>query len=399
MHNEQKVTKSVYWIGSNDFITPRFDNYIPLKRGISYNSYFIDDEKTCILDAVDNAARDLFLGNIKELLHDRPLDYIIVNHMEPDHSGSISLIKQYYPNIVIVGNKKTFDMVEGFYGVGGERYVVGEGDFLALGHHKLRFSLIPMVHWPETMVTYDETEGILFSGDAFGCFGALNGGVIDANINTDIYWDEMVRYYSNIVGKYGAPVQKALQKLQTLKINAICSTHGPVWTEEIPRVVRIYDRLSRYEAEEGVVIAYGTMYGNTAEMAEAIAEELSKQGIRNIVMHNVSHTNHSYIIADVFKYRGLIVGCPTYNTQMYPEMEALLNKLSAREIKGRYMGWFGSFTWASAAVKKITEFNDKLKFEPVGNPIEMKHSMKSETYVQCKELAKAMADRLKADRK
>lgn len=209
----------------------------------------------------------------------------------------------------------------------------------------------------------------------------------------------MVRYYSNIVGKYGAPVQKALQKLQALKINAICSTHGPVWTEEIPRVVRIYDRLSRYEAEEGVVIAYGTMYGNTAEMAEAIAEELSKQGIRNIVMHNVSHTNHSYIIADVFKYRGLIVGCPTYNTQMYPEMEALLNKLSAREIKGRYMGWFGSFTWASAAVKKITEFNDKLKFEPVGNPIEMKHSMKSETYVQCKELAKAMADRLKADRK
>ena len=394
-----EIKGKVHYVGVNDRNKTLFENLWPLPYGVSYNSYLIDDEMVALVDTVDVCYFEVYLKKIRSIIGDRPINYLIINHMEPDHSGSISLIKQYYPNIVIVGNKKTFDMVEGFYGVGGERYVVGEGDFLALGYHKLRFSLIPMVHWPETMVTYDETEGILFSGDAFGCFGALNGGVIDANINTDIYWDEMVRYYSNIVGKYGAPVQKALQKLQTLKINAICSTHGPVWTEEIPRVVRIYDRLSRYEAEEGVVIAYGTMYGNTAEMAEAIAEELSKQGIRNIVMHNVSHTNHSYIIADVFKYRGLIVGCPTYNTQMYPEMEALLNKLSAREIKGRYMGWFGSFTWASAAVKKITEFNDKLKFEPVGNPIEMKHSMKSETYVQCKELAKAMADRLKADRK
>ena len=381
-----EIKGKVHYVGVNDRNKTLFENLWPLPYGVSYNSYLIDDEMVALVDTVDVCYFEVYLKKIRSIIGDRPINYLIINHMEPDHSGSISLIKQYYPNIVIVGNKKTFDMVEGFYGVGGERYVVGEGDFLALGHHKLRFSLIPMVHWPETMVTYDETEGILFSGDAFGCFGALNGGVIDANINTDIYWDEMVRYYSNIVGKYGAPVQKALQKLQALKINAICSTHGPVWTEEIPRVVRIYDRLSRYEAEEGVVIAYGTMYGNTAE-------------IRNIVMHNVSHTNHSYIIADVFKYRGLIVGCPTYNTQMYPEMEALLNKLSAREIKGRYMGWFGSFTWASAAVKKITEFNDKLKFEPVGNPIEMKHSMKSETYVQCKELAKAMADRLKADRK
>lgn len=290
-----EIKGKVHYVGVNDRNKTLFENLWPLPYGVSYNSYLIDDEMVALVDTVDVCYFEVYLKKIRSIIGDRPINYLIINHMEPDHSGSISLIKQYYPNIVIVGNKKTFDMVEGFYGVGGERYVVGEGDFLALGHHKLRFSLIPMVHWPETMVTYDETEGILFSGDAFGCFGALNGGVIDANINTDIYWDEMVRYYSNIVGKYGAPVQKALQKLQTLKINAICSTHGPVWTEEIPRVVRIYDRLSRYEAEEGVVIAYGTMYGNTAEMAEAIAEELSKQGIRNIVMHNVSHTNHSYI--------------------------------------------------------------------------------------------------------
>lgn len=393
------IKGKVHYVGVNDRHKTLFENLWPLPYGVSYNSYLIEDEKVALVDTVDICYFDVFLKKIRRVLGDRPIDYLIINHMEPDHSGSISLIKQHYPNITLVGNKKTFEMVDGYYGVGGERYVVGEGDTLSLGHHELHFALIPMVHWPETMVTFDATEGVLFSGDAFGCFGALNGGVIDAKINTDMYWNEMVRYYSNIVGKYGSPVQKALQKLEGLNITAICSTHGPVWTEEIPRVIDMYDRLSRYEAEEGVVIAYGTMYGNTEEVAEAIAEELSNQGIRNIVMHNVSHSAHSNIIADVFKYRGLIVGCPTYNGQLYPELEALLSKLAAREIKGRYLGYFGSFTWAGAAVKRITEFNDRLKYELVGTPVEMKHSMKEANYVQSKELAVAMAERLKADRK
>lgn len=394
-----EIKGKVHYVGVNDRNKSLFENLWPLPYGVSYNSYLIDDEKVALVDTVDVCYFEVYLKKIRSVIGDRPIDYLIINHMEPDHSGSISLIRQYYPNAVIVGNKKTFDMIEGYYGVGGDRLVVGEGDVLDLGHHKLNFALIPMVHWPETMVTYDATECVLFSGDAFGCFGALNGGVIDSKINTDIYWNEMVRYYSNIVGKYGAPVQKALQKLQGLKIEVICSTHGPVWTEEIPHVIAVYDRLSRYEAEEGVVVAYGTMYGNTEEMAEVIAEELSNRGIRNIVMHSVSRTHHSHIIADVFKYKGLIVGCPTYNTQLYPEMEALLGKLAARDIKGRYLGWFGSFTWAGAAVKKITEFNEKLKFEAVGNPVEMKQAMKEDVALRCKELAVAMAERLKADRK
>lgn len=394
-----EIKGKVHYVGVNDRNKSLFENLWPLPYGVSYNSYLIDDEKVALVDTVDVCYFEVYLKKIRSVIGDRPIDYLIINHMEPDHSGSISLIRQYYPNAVIVGNKKTFDMIEGYYGVGGDRLVVGEGDVLDLGHHKLNFALIPMVHWPETMVTYDATECVLFSGDAFGCFGALNGGVIDSKINTDIYRNEMVRYYSNIVGKYGAPVQKALQKLQGLNIEVICSTHGPVWTEEIPHVIAVYDRLSRYEAEEGVVVAYGTMYGNTEEMAEVIAEELSNQGIRNIMMHNVSRTHHSHIIADVFKYKGLIVGCPTYNTQLYPEMEALLGKLAARDIKGRYLGWFGSFTWAGAAVKKITEFNEKLKFEAVGNPVEMKQAMKEDVALRCKELAVAMAERLKADRK
>lgn len=395
-----ELKEKVYYVGVNDRTKALFENLWPLPYGVSYNSYLIvDDEMVALIDTVDVAFFEVYLKKIRSIIGDRKINYLIINHMEPDHSGSIALIKQYYPEIVLVGNKKTFEMVEGYYGVTGERYVVGEGDFLNLGRHNLRFYLIPMVHWPETMVTFDETCGILFSGDAFGCFGALNGGCVDKLINTDIYWNEMRRYYANIVGKFGNPVQKALQKCSGLPIKMICSTHGPVWEAEIPRVIDMYDKLSRYEGEEGVAIAFGSMYGNTEELAEVIAEELSLQGIRNIVMHNVSHTHHSYILADIFRYKGLIVGCTTYNMNLYPEMESLLSKVAARDMKHRIMGYFGSYTWASAAVKKLAEYAEKLKFEVVGNPVEMKQSMKADNYLQAKELAGAMAARLKSERK
>ena len=394
-----EITNKIYYVGVNDRNKHRFEGLWPLPNGVSYNSYIIDDEKVALVDTVEVDFFTQFLENIHEVIGDREIDYLIINHMEPDHSGSIALIKKYYPNIKIVGNKKTLGMLEGFYGVTDDVVEVKNGATLSLGNHELSFVLIPMVHWPETMVTLDAKNKVLFSGDAFGCFGALNGGCIDRNINTDIYWNEMRRYYANIVGKFGNPVQKALQKCSGLDIRTICPTHGPVWEEKIPQVVEMYDKLSRYEGEEGVVIAYGTMYGNTEELAEAIAEELSAQGIRNIVLHNVSHTHHSYILADIFKYKGLIVGCTTYNMHLYPEMESLLSKVAAREMKNRVMGYFGSYTWASAAVKKLGEFAEKLKFELVGNPVEMKQAMKQDNYAQAKELAKAMADRLKADRK
>lgn len=392
------IKGKVHYVGVNDRNKALFEGLWPLPYGVTYNSYLIDDDMIALVDTVDICYFDVFLNKIKKIIGDKPINYLIINHMEPDHSGSIRLLKQHYPDIIIVGNKQTFGMVEGFYGVTGDRYTVNDGDFLDLGHHKLRFYLTPMVHWPETMMTFDETDSVLFSGDGFGAFGALNGGVVDAKINIDIYWEEMYRYYSNIVGKYGSPVQKALQKLSELKIEMICSTHGPVWTENVSKVIDIYDKLSRYEAQEGVVIAYGSMYGNTEQMAEAIAEELSDCGIKNIVMHNLSKSNASYVVKDVFKYKGLIVGSPTYSNQLFPEVENILSKLAVRDIKGRYLGYFGSFTWASAAVKRIAEFNDKLKYEIVGNPVEMKQGMKEETYKMCRALGQAMAERLKADR-
>jgi flavorubredoxin len=322
--------------------------------------------------------------------------------MEPDHSGSIALIKKYYPDIQIIGNKKTFQMMEGFYGVTDNTLEVKNGDTITLGALSLNFVLTPMVHWPETMVTLctpsaaiQSQQTVLFSGDAFGCFGALNGGIVDSQINCDTFWLEMVRYYSNIVGKYGTPVQNALKKLAGIKLDYICATHGPVWHEYIDKVIGIYDQLSKYETEPGLVICYGTMYGNTERAAEVIARAASQAGVKNIVMYNVSKTHHSYIIRDVFRYKGLIVGAPTYNTALYHEMDVLLSELAGKDIKNHLLGWFGSYGWASKAVSEIQRWNDeRLHYEPVGEPVEIKQSLTPETTAQCEALGRAMAERL-----
>ena len=248
--------------------------------------------------------------------------------MEPDHSASIRSIKQHYPDINIVGNNKTIGMIEGFYGLCDGFKEIKEGDTLSLGNNKtMRFYMTPMVHWPETMMSYLIEEKTLFTGDAFGCFGTLDGGIIDSEMNTDRYWDEMYRYYSNIVGKYGASVQAALKKLKDVDIQMICSTHGPVWTREIQKVVSIYDKLSRYEGENGVVIAYGSMYGNTEQMAEQIARRLASNGVRNIIMHNMTKSDVSYVLRDIFKYKGLIIGSPTYSNELFPNVESLISKI------------------------------------------------------------------------
>ena len=394
-----EITNGIHYVGVNDRHKHIFEGLWPLPYGVSYNSYIIADEKIALVDTVEADFFTQYLDNIRSVIGDRPIDYIIVNHMEPDHSGSLTLIKKYYPNAKIVGNKKTFGMMQGFYRVGndadGDTIEVKNGDTLQLGSHTLAFTLVPMVHWPETMVTLDTTANVLFSGDAFGCFGALNGAYIDAEMNCDIYWDEMLRYYSNIVGKYGTPVQQALKKLAGVKIDYICSTHGPVWHEHIERVVGMYDRLSRYEGADGLVIAYASMYGNTERAAEVIARAASEAGVKNIIMHDVSRTHHSYIIADIFRYRALILGAPTYNNGLYPQMESLLSELAGRDMKNRLLGWFGSFSWAGKAMKTIGEKNGtRLHFEPVGTPVEIKQSLDDATTRACEELGRAMGERL-----
>ncbi|WP_297928266.1 FprA family A-type flavoprotein [uncultured Coprobacter sp.] len=390
-----EISTNIHYVGVNDRTKHLFEGLWPLPLGVSYNSYLIVDKSVVLIDTVDHCYTDLFFEKIKNILGERPIDYLVVNHMEPDHSASISDLCHVYPNIKIIGNSKTIGMIKGFYGIFDKFHEVKDGDRLSLGEKNLTFYMTPMVHWPETMMTYCEDDKILFSGDAFGCFGTLDGGIIDYQMNTEKYWDEMFRYYSNIVGKYGAPVQKALAKLSGIDIQMICSTHGPIWKEEIQKVISIYNKLSLYEGEEGVVIAYGSMYGNTERMAEIIAQELAVQGIKNIVMHNVSKSDMSYVLRDIFKYKGLIIGSPTYTNELFPNIESLISKLESRDMKNRIFGYFGSFSWAGAAVKRLSAFAERIKWDVTGNPVEMKQGITPEKIVQCQELAKAIATKLK----
>jgi flavodoxin len=391
------VAKDIYYVGVNDRQKALFENLWPLPGGVSYNSYLIVDDKTVLVDTVDICYSDLFFKRVAKLLGGRKLDYLVVDHMEPDHAGSIRLLRQIYPDVKIIGNKQTFGMLAGYHGITDGLHEVKEGDTLDLGHHKLSFYMAPMVHWPEVMVTYEETEKVLFSADAFGTFGTLDGGVLDTDMDTDRFWSEMTRYYANIVGKYGGPVQRALKKLSGLDIQTICSTHGPVWTRQSGDVIALYDRLSRYEGLDGVTIVYGSMYGHTEQMAEDIATALSDGGVRHIAMHNVSKSHGSYILRDVFNYRGLIVGCPTYSGQLYPEVEMVLSEIKLREVKDRLFSYFGSFTWAGAAVKHLAAYAEAMKWEVVGTPVEQKQGISTEE--QCIALGQAMAERLRGTNK
>lgn len=394
---EIKITESIHYVGVDDKTIDLFESQYLVPEGVSYNSYVILDDQIAVMDTVDGRLTKEWIEKTEGVLAGRTPDYLVISHMEPDHSGSICALAEKYPQMRLVGNAKTFSMMERFFDLDleGRKVVVKEGDTLNLGKHTLQFFMAPMVHWPEVMVTYDVTDKIVFSADAFGTYGTLDGGVIDTEMNVEHYWEEMIRYYSNIVGKYGSPVQRALQKLSGLDIQTICSTHGPVWREYASKAIDIYDRMSRYEGEEGVVIIYGSMYGNTEQMAEAIAASLADNGIKNIVMHNVSKSPSSYILKDVFKYKGVIVGSPTYSNQLFPEVEAVLSKIELREVKNRIFGYFGSFTWAGAAVKRLAAFGEKMKWETVGTPVEQKQGLSATKYEECLALGKEMAGKLK----
>ena len=396
MNPKTVIKGKIHYVGVNDRNNHLFEGMWPVPYGVSYNSYLIDDETVALVDTVDICYFEVYLRKIKNIIGERPIQYLIINHMEPDHSGSIRLIKQHYPDIIIVGNKQTFGMIEGFYGVTGEQYMVKDEDFLALGHHKLRFYMTPMVHWPETMATWCAEERTIFSGDAFGTFGALNGGIVDKEMDTALYFPEMIRYYSNIVGKYGMPVQKAIAKLQGVAIDYICSTHGPVWHKQAEEVVALYDRLSKGIGEEGVVIAYGSMYGNTEDIIEILARELALCGIKNIRIHDVSHSDKSYILRDIYRYNGLIVAAPTYNGSLFPEMESLLKALVNRGVTNKIFARASSFTWAGVGTKTIDALLEKQKFTIVGAPIEMKQHNIDTIAGDCRSIAKEFADALKS---
>lgn len=389
-----KIQGNVHYVGVNDRTKHRFEGLWSLPLGVSYNSYLIaDTDAVALVDTVDVAFFSEYIDNIHAVIGERPIDYLIINHMEPDHSGAIALIRKYYPDIRLIGNKKTLDMVQGFYGAATpDDITVADGDSLSLGHHQLKFYLTPMLHWPETMMTYDETDKILFSGDAFGCFGALNGAVIDSQMDTTPYWAEMERYYATILGKYGMQVQAGLKKLAGVDLQMICSTHGPVWTEQIPQAIATYKRLATGETEHGLVICYGSMYGNTERVAEAIAQGAAAAGVKRIIVHNLSVSPMSAVLTDIFRYDMLAIGAPTYNGGLFPAVDDLMKRLADRRVSQHKLALFGGFTWSSQAIKVMKAYNDQAKMQLVDSPLEWKQGANADALEQAKALGKAIAE-------
>lgn len=389
----KKIIDGIYYVGANDRTTQLFEALWPIPQGVTYNSYLVaGSEKCALIDGIELSELEHLRQNITEVLPNRAPDYLVINHMEPDHSGAIAQLRTLYPEMTIVGNAKTLDMLKGFYGVEDNVMKIADGDTLDLGGVTLNFRLTPMVHWPETMMTYLPEKKVLFSGDAFGAFGALNGAVVDSDMDSDRYIPEMYRYYASIVGKYGIFVQKAIARFEDTPVEYICPTHGPVWHDRLKEVVGIYDRLSRYEGEDGVTIVYGSMYGNTGRMAEIIAGRLAERGIKKISVHNASKSDLSNILADIFRYRGLIIGAPTYSNSLFPPVKAVVDAIVNREIKNRAGAVFGTFAWGSKAVKELTD-----ALSPTGllvdsiEPVTVRQAPDSAAADACRVLADALA--------
>ena len=389
-----KINDFLYYIGVNDRQTQLFENQWPLERGVSYNSYVIKSTKTALLDTVKITKVDDFVTKLKEVLEGRDLDYLVIHHMEPDHSGAIETIIDLYPNVKLVGNKKTFELLENIYAVKDNLVLVDDFDTLDLGEVSLKFVKTPMVHWPESMVSYEEKSGILFSQDAFGGFGALDGTIFDDEINWDLYKSETRRYYSNIVGKFSKQVQAALKKLEGFKINMVCPVHGPVWRENPNKIIECYDKWSKQETQDGAVIVYGTMYGNTEMMAEAIARRLAERGVKNIKMFDVSKTHKSYILNEIWEYKALILGSCTYNNDLFPLMSDLVNVLKMNKLQNRVVAVFGSYSWSGGALKALKEFRDASAMDIVETTVETKSAPSKDDYMMLRQIADEVADKL-----
>ncbi len=364
MYCVRNITEDLYWVGGNDRRLALFENIHPIQKGVSYNSYLLLDEKTVLFDTVDWSICRQLLENVKGLLGERTLDYMVINHMEPDHAACIEEIILRYPNVQIVCTEKASLFMRQFgFQVDGKLIEVKEGDTMSFGKHNVVFVSAPMIHWPEAMVTYDTTNGVLFSADAFGSFGALDGKLFNDEVNFDRDWiDDARRYYTNIVGKYGPHVQALLKKASAIDIKIICPLHGPVWRNDFEYLLGKYDKWSRYEPEEkGVMIVYGTMYGNTEAAANDLATRLVKKGITNVVMYDVSKTHVSYLISETFKYSHVVLASVTYNLNIYPPMLNYIMDMKALNLQKRTFALIENGSWAPQSGKLMRELLDEMK--------------------------------------
>ncbi|NLY10061.1 MAG: FprA family A-type flavoprotein [Tissierellia bacterium] len=371
MYTVRKVTEDLFWVGGNDHRLALFENIHPIPRGVSYNSYVLLDEKTVVFDTVDWSVAREFIRNVESVLDGRDLDYLLINHMEPDHGGSIEEILIRYPNAKVISTEKAFLMMRQYgFNIDGREIEVKEGDTMTFGKHTVAFVEAPMIHWPEAMVTFDVTNGVLFAADAFGSFGALDGKLFNDEVNFDRDWiDDARRYYTNIVGKYGPFVQALLGKAGGLDIKYICPLHGPVWRSDLGYIIDKYIKWSTYEPEDkAVMIVYASMYGNTEYAAQALATKLVEKGIKDVVLYDVSNTHVSQLIAETFRVSHIVLASVTYNLGIYPVMHNYLMDMKALNVQNRTFAIVENGTWAPKSGDLMTEFiNDELKLCDVLN--------------------------------
>lgn len=382
-----KIKEDIKYIGVNDKNLDLFESQYNIPNGVSYNSYIIKDEKIVLMDTVDKRKTNEWLNNLEKELQGKEIDYLVVSHLEPDHSANIKLIVEKYPNIKIIGTKKMFDMLPQFFDIDllEKIIIVGEGETISTGKHKLQFFMAPMVHWPEVMVTYEQTDKILFSADAFGKFGALD--------IQEEWTQEARRYYINIVGRYGGQVQQLLKKVSNLDIQTICPLHGPILSENLGFYINLYDKWSKYEIEkQGVLIAYNSIYGNTRQAVEYLKEQLKKEGIEQVILTDLARSDISKAVSDAFCYSTLVVACPTHDSGLFPYMDQFLRKLEHKNYQNRKIGIIENGSWAPMAAKNMKNIFEQMKnITFYENIITIKSAVKEENKEKIKELAKEIA--------
>ena len=392
-----ELTDNIYYVGVNDRRTDLFENHMELPNGVSYNSYLIVDDKVALIDPVESGFLEEYLFKIKSVLKDRKVDYLIINHDEPDHSSSIAAVLREWPDVQVVGNAKTFAPLENFYGPILNKKTVAEGETLSLGAHTLQFFMVPMVHWPESMVTFEQSKGILFSNDTFGGFGALNGGIFDDQVNLAFYEDDMRRYYANIVGKMAMQALKAIEKLGGITINMIAPSHGLVWRSNPAWVIGKYLQWSKHEGEEGIVIVYGSMHGNTGVMADIVARGAAEAGIKEVRVYDVAKTEVSFIMSDIWKYKGVIIGACAHYANMFPNMNLLTHEINEFKPKNKCFGLFGGMSWSGGGVKTLTKYAEEGQWNLVADSVEVKGApIREEDWDKLYNLGKAVAEAIKA---
>lgn len=397
MYCTKKITDDLIYVGGSDRRLALFENVYPVPRGVSYNSYLCLDEKTVLLDTVDHSISDLFFENVEHALDGRALDYLIINHMEPDHCREIPGIIARWPEVKLVCNKKTLAMLGQFFtfDAASRAVIVKEGDTLNTGRHTFAFVMAPMVHWPEAMVTFDTTDRVLFSADAFGTFGALSGNIFADELNFETEWlDDARRYFTNIVGKYGTQVQALLKKASGLDIAMICPLHGPVWRRDIAWFIDKYVHWATYTPEEqAVMIAYASVYGDTENAANILASRLADLGVRNIAMYDVSATHSSYIVSEAFRCSHIVLASTTYNAGIFINMENALNDIVAHNLQNRTFALIENGTWAPTAGELMRAQLGKLKNTTIlDTPVRVMSSVKDAGVEQLNALAQAIVD-------